>query len=598
MAGMVINSNIMSLNAQNNLNKSQGALSTAMERLSSGLRINSAGDDAAGMAIVNRMTSQVLGLNQSVRNANDGISLIQTTEGALNESSNILQRMRELAIQAANGIYSDGDRSTLNAEVSQLKLELDRIAETTSFNGQKVLDGTLKEIELQVGNAAYETIKFGIDSFDTKTLGGSGGGDIVGVETSSLFNSSPSGTDPLTAGDVYVNGQDLGAVTAGSTVSTVLSNFNANVSGVEFSAITEMNAGNSGTGRITGTDTLDITFTDIDGNNQTYKIGDTSSLEGLADKITSITGGVIEGSVNENGTLQLFNGDGGKIVISYSGIADNASFKDITGFDLGVSGVNTGEASLILTSTDGSDITISSDAAGKDAIDDLDTTLFGLVSRLATDGSGDIRGSAALDDTSSGYLDAGELVINGVEIGAATTSSTASGQADATVAAINAVSDQTGVVASLESNNLKLNSISGEEISIEFLGTVEEREAIRDKLNILEQNISTAAGDSVADVDISTAAGAQKAIDVLDKALEQLNDQRSALGAINNRLDFTVANLASVSENTAAARSRIQDADFAVESANLSRAQILQQAGTAMLAQANAAPQQVLSLLQ
>src|SRR5690554_3702936 len=161
---MVINSNIMSLNAQNQLTKSQNDLNTSMERLASGKRINSAADDAAGLAIANRMTSQVRGLDQAVRNANDGISLIQTAEGALEESTNILQRMRELSIQSANGTYSEGNRSTLNAEVKQLTAELNRISETTSFNGQKILDGSLGKTSLQVGSEANETISFQIQA--------------------------------------------------------------------------------------------------------------------------------------------------------------------------------------------------------------------------------------------------------------------------------------------------------------------------------------------------------------------------------------------------------------------------------------------------
>ncbi|HSG63036.1 MAG TPA: flagellin, partial [Pseudomonadales bacterium] len=155
---LVINTNVSSLNSQRQLVRSGNDMETAMERLSSGKRINSASDDAAGLAIANRMTSQIRGLNQAVRNANDGISMIQTAEGALDESTNILQRMRELSIQAANGIYTDADRSTLDAEVQQLKAELQRIADSTTFNGQKLLDGSLGTVELQVGNQANQTI--------------------------------------------------------------------------------------------------------------------------------------------------------------------------------------------------------------------------------------------------------------------------------------------------------------------------------------------------------------------------------------------------------------------------------------------------------
>ncbi|HSG60655.1 MAG TPA: flagellin, partial [Pseudomonadales bacterium] len=169
---LIINTNVQSMNSQRQLVKSGMEMSTAMERLSSGKRINSAADDAAGLAIASRMTSQIRGLSQAVRNANDGISLIQVAGGALGESTNILQRMRELAIQSSNGIYTDANRTSLNAELNQLKSELTRIAETTSFNGLKVLDGTLGDIGLQIGAEAGETINLNIGSgFTADKLG-------------------------------------------------------------------------------------------------------------------------------------------------------------------------------------------------------------------------------------------------------------------------------------------------------------------------------------------------------------------------------------------------------------------------------------------
>ena len=179
---LVINTNVPSLNSQRQLVSSGASLDKSTERLSSGLRINSAKDDAAGLAISNRMTSQVRGLDQAIRNANDGVSMIQTAEGALQESTNILQRMRELAVQSSNGIYNDADRQTLDAETQQLKAELDLISETTSFNGKNLLDGSLGATKLQVGSQANQTIEVKIGSFSTNSLGGSTG-DLVGSET-------------------------------------------------------------------------------------------------------------------------------------------------------------------------------------------------------------------------------------------------------------------------------------------------------------------------------------------------------------------------------------------------------------------------------
>ena len=216
---MVINSNIMSLNAQRNLMGSQGDLNTAMERLSSGLRINSAADDAAGLAISSRFDSQVRGLNQAIRNANDGISLINTAEGALQEGTNILQRMRELAIQSANGIYSDENRASLNAEVEQLKAELTRIAETTSFNGLKILDGTLGDIDLQVGASAFENITLNVGSgYTAEALGAADGGVSSGsftlAEVASVGQSGSSGTlEALGTNDLEINGVSIPAAT-------------------------------------------------------------------------------------------------------------------------------------------------------------------------------------------------------------------------------------------------------------------------------------------------------------------------------------------------------------------------------------------------
>src|SRR6187402_2631960 len=212
---LVINSNVPSLNSQRQLVGSGAALDRASERLSSGLRINSAKDDAAGLAISNRMTSQVRGLDQAVRNANDGVSMIQTAEGALQESTNILQRMRELAVQSSNGIYNDADRQTLNAETKQLKAELDRIAETTSFNGKALLDGSLGTTKLQVGSQANQTIDVTIGSFSANSLGGSSG-DLVGSDTT-LAAVTAAGTG-LVAGALTINDKASTSVVGAANV--------------------------------------------------------------------------------------------------------------------------------------------------------------------------------------------------------------------------------------------------------------------------------------------------------------------------------------------------------------------------------------------
>jgi flagellin len=279
---LVINSNIASINAQRQLMNSGNALDRATERLSSGNRINSAKDDAAGLAIGNRMTSQVRGLDQAVRNANDGVSMIQTAEGALQESTNILQRMRELAVQSSNGIYNNADRDTLNAETQQLKAELDRIADTTSFNGKALLDGSLGKTSLQVGSLSNQTIDVNIGTFNTSALGGSSG-DLVGTETTlaELYL--------VTADNLEINDKtatELDATNAGN-VNGMLSVMNGdfNSVGVNVSTISEFKSDDAGSGQlVAGTDSLKITIKDGNGLDQVLDITGTNSMDQNADE--------------------------------------------------------------------------------------------------------------------------------------------------------------------------------------------------------------------------------------------------------------------------------------------------------------------------
>ncbi len=580
---MVINSNIMSLNAQNQLTKSQNDLNTSMERLASGKRINSAADDAAGLAIANRMTSQIRGLDQAVRNANDGQALIQTAEGALDETTNILQRMRELSIQSANGTYDSGNRSTLNAEVMQLQDELTRIAETTNFNGQKLLDGSLGELVLQVGSEANQTISAEIGKLDAKGLGGKAAGDLVGTDINkSLTTGLKTVTGTSGALTLKINGQDVGDLSASATQSlkAVLDTMNSRLSGVEVSAFTELEASGKATGIIRGDDKLTINIIGPGEEDNKLEIVDVGSMDELVAKINEQGAGLIKASLNDDGDLVLSNETGAEISVSGTG-ATAAGFT--------ASG-NTGYAQLAFTITDPSvknvDIQMGTTAADADVM----AGNIGLQNRSGGDITGATTGNTSL-------LKEGELSINGVQIGAAQTSDAAATTIAANVEAINAKSAETGVIAvDSGDKSIILRSVSGGEIKIsqgDITGA-----NIGTAVGLKETNNASSIGNSVADIDISTAAGAQKAIGILDEALEQVNSVRGDLGAISNRLDYTMNNLSNISENQAAARSRIEDADFARESANLSRAQVLQQAGTAMLAQANAAPQQVLSLLQ
>ena len=682
---LYINTNVSSLSAQRQLNKAGSGVDTAMERLSSGSRINSAADDAAGLAISNRQTSQIRGLDQAVRNANDGISLIQTAEGALSESTNILQRMRELSIQSANGIYGDNDRATLDAEVKQLVGELDRIAKTTSFNGQNILDGTLGKIDLQVGSQANQTIGFKVGAVDADTLGmGSLSADVVSDEITATFS-----TVSLSDQDVLINGQAIGAMSAGSTVKDLVDNINEKVNGVTAATAVELTASSVGTGVVGDTASV-VTLTNNDGTTQSIQIKNTDSLQEYADAVNEGFGGRVSATIGDDGKLSMSAQDARTLAVSGT---------DTTGSS------GTAQARIVLTSDTGDDITIERGATG--TMTDLNNLGF-----RETDTGGVIEGvGLTANSASTGAntaLTAGELTINGVVIDHKDSNSLAK-----KVANINDVADQTGVTAKAYAtlsldlknynassaatvDNLELNGVAvdlglttsdtTEDIVTKFnsfsdqtgvtarlLGTNVVLESDQGAINIANATTDTFFGSSsgietvtkayissggtftesgstmtsaggftaeaglklvsnngnpisvelkdgfsaaglglkesntlgegsfgtaISSISIDTAANAQKAIKVIDNALESVNTIRSDLGAVSNRLDFTISNLSNVSENTSASRSRIMDADFASETAALSRSQVLQQASQAMLAQANARPQQVLSLLQ
>jgi flagellin len=534
------------------------------------------------------MTSQVQGLNQAVRNANDGAALIQTAEGGLEETTNILQRMRELSIQSANGTYDTGNRDTLNAEVKQLKLEIDRISETTSFNGLNVLDGSLGEVDLQVGENANQTIGLNIEASNTKSLGAGSGADIVGAE-----GTSGSAFDGLiaagaAAGDLIINGVSVDALAAAATLEKALDIVNANVSNVNASTVISENATTEGTGVInSATAAGGVTFTITHADESTTAINITQSvgLDDLVNQINEKGEGAVQAGLTEDGYLEITSKGDKDIVISGT-LGTDA----VLGTGLGAATLN---SKLTLEAINGAD-TVTVDYAT-----DVDALELGIDRRLV---AGQVVGNVNAAEAS---FNQGDFVLNGVELGAYDTTVDYSGDATAgdngdLVAFINQHSDQTGVTASLDisgtGEQLMLQSDDGSEISVKYKDGQEA--AMLAITQIQETNSSSGSGDNVASIDISTAAGAQKSIAILDEAIKEVSSIRGDLGAISNRLDYTTRNLSNISENAASARSQIMDADFAAESANLSRAQVLQQAGNAMLAQANSRPQQVLSLLQ
>lgn len=594
---LYINTNVASINAQRQLVKSGHEMSQAMERLSSGKRINTAADDAAGLAIANRMTSQIRGLDQAVRNANDGISLIQTAEGALDETTNILQRIRQLAIQSANGIYSDTDRATLDAEVQQLKLEIDRIATTTTFNGQLLLDGSLGSTELQVGAMANQTISMEVGATSIDVLGGAKGGDLVGTEagqgTGTTLLAALQVADGAATNDLLINNQSVGDLSTSTNLKEALDTINTNLSGVEVGAVTELIAQNDGTGIIRGANFLELTLNNPDGTSDVLQITDTGSMEEVVQKINSQASGLVSASLSDDGRLILTNDFGSQIQVTLTagpefnaanavGLADAASATPLTQ-----------EPQLTFSITDNNveNVDVSYTGVGFTAAAIADV---GVQARASSDITG-----AAVTGVAENMLE-GAVTINGVIIGSVVGDAAPATQAANLVAAINDKSGETGVVASVGAGDvLVLNSIDGDEIKIEINDDLSGLTgSVGAFTGLIETNNIATFGDTVANIDISTFNGAQSAITVTDRALEEINATRADMGAVNNRLEHTISNLMNVSENTAASRSRIMDADFAAETANLSRAQVLQQASQAMLAQANASTQQVLQLLQ
>lgn len=390
---LTVNTNTASLNTQRNLNTSANSLSTSLQRLSTGSRINSAKDDAAGLQISNRLTSQVNGLNVAVKNANDGISLAQTAEGALQQSTNILQRMRDLSLQSANGSNSDSERTALNSEVGQLKQELDRISNTTTFGGRKLLDGSFGTTSFQVGAAANESISVNIGEMSSTSLKGN-----------------------------YYEQKLSAAAVAG-----------------------------------------------------TPKDGELKFALVTADGTT-------------NFTASIKASDDAKAINQKIAAAINDA-------NAGVGAFVQDDNSINIVSTQSS--------AGKNNFTSL----------TVTDGAG---------------------------------------------------TKATGITAP----------------------------------TVTAATDASATSTDINSLDISTAEGSQKAVLVIDAAIKQIDSQRAELGAVQNRFDNTIANLQNIGENASAARGRIQDTDFAAETANMSKNQVLQQAGTAILAQANQLPQAVLSLLR
>lgn len=571
-----INTNVASLNAQRNLSKNQNSLNKSLQRLSSGLRINSAKDDAAGLALANRMTSQIRGLNQAVRNANDGISLAQTAEGALGESTNILQRMRELAVQAANDSNTADDRASIQLEIDQLVSELDRIAETTTFNNKKILDGSADVFNFQVGANANETIGVDLVNVKSNSLGKQAG---IVQSTGTRVGLSGGAADTGTVGiQERTGGGTAASIAAGDVKIEIAGMSSVDIAAAEYG------------GTITSSMTSELTSV----NNVNYGGG---SAKDIATRINDIRELAKDDTANEGHTYLENVYASAKTTFKASDLATDASDYNgttvaatnythvgagtINTGDLKINGVDIGAVSFQEKDADGSlvnAINAKSDITGVTASTNDDGELV----LTAEDGRDIIINTD--DDGESGANSAASVAVTNLLFGGGGTAVTGQDEFDesltdlritgkVTISAQDTISFHGTDAASLEDGGFGTSASAMTEINVQAVGTI-------------------------ANADVTTVEGANTLIESVDSALRQVDDMRAKLGAVQNRFDSTISNLQNVAENVSASRSRTLDADFAIETSNMTKAQILQQAGTAMLAQANQLPQAVLSLLQ
>ena len=701
----VINTNVKALAAQESMRSSNLSMSQAMERLSTGKKINSAKDDAAGLAISNRMTSQIRGMAKAIQNSNDAISMTQTAEGAYGNVSDILQRMREITVQAASGTNNDADRASLQLEVKQLQSQIDIIANNTNHNNIKLLDGSAANVIIQTDTKAGNTMALNFDSVKTKDIGVGSRATLMSVGGTSDTTGS------ISAGTLLLNGVLVGASyasddsstqNAGSAIAKVAAiNKVANLSGVYAKTETNTVAGISmtaGTASVSGAITINGVATDTIATATDNSLSRKLVVNAINAKSAQSGVSAIDTGDDTLG-ITLTAADGRNIVVS-------------TALSTAVTGVRTGTmtASYSLFTLDNRDILVDtvSGSTGAAAISSSglsvgtyksNQTIFTSYTRNGANGV--IGVTAAPATTSSpGLLDNASLVINGVSVGAALTTddsssdttaagSTRAGSAIAIAAAINRVASQTGVTASAAPNvlrgqtftaastpgTLSLNGTSIEVNSTTRNGAIDSINAYSGKTGVVASafgdaiqlvaadgrnialgsagtngqfglggiTLGAAAGTAttfysqvtlassnkftvqsgktgnnnleylgfrtgtyggsdnglkVNQIDVSSASSATQALVALDAAIETVSRAQARSGALNNRLDSIINNLTESSANIQSSRSRIMDTDYAMETTNLAKQQIISQAATAMLAQANQQGQSVLSLLK
>lgn len=676
-----VNTNITSQTVQKNLNKAGDALSTSMTRLSSGLKINSAKDDAAGMQMANRLTSQTKGMTVAIANANNGTSIAQTAEGAMQESTNILQRLRELALQSANGDKSDADRASLQQEFTAKTGELTRIAQTTTYGGRNILDGSFQNQAFQVGADANQTISFGMSDISATGLKGSyseaavNGAAMQNLSASSvgaalstattttntrtvtsasvtgdplLTTLTSGGTSDIVAGDkITVNDKEVelkdgmkgealaAAITkADSTVTASWNETDGTLTLTSASAIIMGGANLDKTGIDPGT-TLTTTGATATGNPVNTLKAASTSVMALTDDITvnnkkisvtdKMTGSQLATAINDAGANVLAEFDPATGVMN---LTSNAAIT-VGGADAAKSGLTATSANTTTTTTtapkaagsamgkageisiNGKPVswtktdTVTQVLDKMKAIDGIKSATFnaeGRVDLTSTDGndiklSNALGGSLAQLGMSAGTSQAKLTADTSIELNGVEVKFKKGDTADTIVSSINSAS--TGVTAS-KNDDGTLKLFSNKDITIKngAAGTGLDALGLNPASGKTDTTKATTVETTVSDLSVLTAADSQRTVQALSDAIQQIDTQRSALGAVQNRFTSTVANLQSISENSTAALGRVQDTDFASEAAELTKQQTLQQASTAILSQANQLPSAVMKLLQ
>ena len=706
----VINTNVKSLTAQASMSNVEKLTATTMERLSTGLRINSAKDDAAGLAITNRMTSQIRGYAVAIRNSNDGISMAQTAEGAMGQVTNMLQRMRELSVQAATGSVNDQDRGSIQQEVDQLKAEIDNIATKTNHNNIKLLDGSAGKIVLQTGTNANDTMNIAFGSVKTKDIGMGSRASLSSVATSFADDAN---SKALKDGDLILNGVVVGASLA--TDDTKSSAANASSAIAKAAAINRV-ADQSGVHATVGKTTAFGTAMTAAAEDGTLVINGVSTATIYTTDDAELSRAAVMTAINnisgQTGVKAINTHDDnqGIVLVAEDGRNIELDLNDMTAAATGLGASNIYEGTFELNTLDGRAINVSSNVSGKLSNSGLnfgsfsaDTAQAVTLSRVATDAAPIAGATAAITET--GVFNGNTLVLNGVGIDAANAnddqasntvaaSSSKAASAIAIAAAINKKSEMTGVSATAEPNLIKGSgftagdvtklNLNGVDVAIS-LGASSTRDDVITAINAAQgqtgvvasswgegvtltaadgRNISISsdatdaaalgltgvtigtAGDAtdavtqystvklssdkaftvesgsegndnfaalgfrrgsfggsdnalkIKDVDVTTQAGATEALKAIDAALTTVAADQARAGAFQNRLDAVVSNLTESNQNMSASRSRILDTDYATETTNMARNQIISQAATAMLAQANQSSQSVLSLLK